>query len=465
MRRTRIIATLGPSTDAPEVLEALLSAGVDVVRLNAAHADTDELDLRLRAVRAAAQKLGRHVGVLVDLPGPKIRVGEVAAGTVLAHGDRFELSTADCVGDTTRACVTYSGLAQDLAVGNMVLIDDGKLEVEVTGTDPAAGTVATRVVVGGPLKSNKGVNVPGATLCVDCITDLDRRAVAWACEADVDFIGQSFVRSVDDIESLRALMTRPIPIVAKIEKHEAVAVLDEVVAAADAVMVARGDLGVETSPEQVPVIQRRIIEAARRAGKPVVIATQMLESMTHAPRPTRAEASDVANAIFGRADAVMLSGETAVGDFPVLVVQTMGRIAKAAEEAILGDGGDDHGATSNVQEAVSAAVCDLALDLQLAAIVPVTQSGATALAVAQHRPERPIVAVTSTAKVARRMALVWGVRALVIDFAEDTDALLDDVCASLVGSGMAPVGSKVAITAGRATRTQGATDFILVREL
>jgi pyruvate kinase len=325
--------------------------------------------------------------------------------------------------------------------------------------------VSTRVVVGGPLTSNKGVNVPGVTLCVDAITEVDRAAVTWACGTDVDFIGQSFVRSGADIHNLRALMTRPIPIVAKIEKHEAVTALADIIAAADAVMVARGDLAVETAPEQVPVIQRRIIEAARAAGMPVVIATQMLDSMTHAPRPTRAEASDVANAIFGRADAVMLSGETAVGDHPVLVVQTMGRIAKTAEEAIRGNGGDEHGVTSDVQEAVSAAVCDLAADLQLAAIVPVTQSGATAFRVARHRPERRIVAVTPTAEVARHLALVWGVRAIVIDFDVNTDRLLDEVCDALRETGMAPSGSKVAITAGRSTRSEGGTDFILVREV
>ncbi len=465
MRRTRIIATLGPSTDAPDVLEALLAAGVDVVRLNAAHADTVALDVSLRAVRAAAEKLGRHVGVLVDLPGPKIRVGQVAEGTHLVAGSAFTLSAEECVGDSTHACVSYAELAADLAPGDRVLIDDGRVELEVTATDPAGRAVMTRVVVGGPLGSHKGVNVPGVTLAVAAITDTDRAALAWACGTDVDFIGQSFVRCAADIEDLRALMTRSIPIVAKIEKHEAVAALDEIFATADAVMVARGDLAVETAPEQVPVISLRIIAAARVSGKPVVVATQMLDSMTHAPRPTRAEASDVANAIFNRADAVMLSGETAVGDHPVLVVETMGRIAKTAEEAIRGTGVGAHEPTCDVQEAVSAAVCDLASDLGLAAIVPVTQSGATAFAVARHRPERRIVAVTPAPEVARHLSLVWGVRALVIDFSAETDTLLDDVCECLRESGMAPAGSKVAITAGRSSRTEGGTDFIQVREV
>lgn len=465
MRRTRIVATLGPATDAPGVLEALLAAGVDVVRLNAAHADEAELGEMLSSVRAASQKVGRNVGVLVDLPGPKIRVGEMAPDTELVPGSTFTLTADTCVGDACRACITHMNLSGDLSPGDRVLIDDGRIELEVTASDAERAAVETRVVVGGPLASHKGLNIPGVTLHVDSITHVDRTALAWACGTDVDFIGQSFVRSAADIENLRALMTRPIPVVAKIEKHEAVSALDEILATADAVMVARGDLGVETAPEQVPVIQRRIISAARALGKPVVIATQMLDSMTYSPRPTRAEASDVANAIFNRADAVMLSGETAVGDHPVLVVETMGRIAKTAEEAITARVADGHQTTSNVQEAVSSAVCDLAADLQLAAIVPVTQSGATAFAVARHRPERRIVAVTPSAAVARHLSLVWGVRAIVIDFALETDPLLDDACVALRLSGLAPAGSKVALTAGRSTRTAGGTDFIQVREV
>ncbi len=465
MRRTRIVATLGPSTDDPAVLEALLAAGVDVVRLNAAHSGIEELERRRAAARSTAEKLGRHLGILVDLPGPKIRVGRVAAGTVLVTGEPFALVAEECTGDAAHACVTYTGLAEDLSAGDRVLIDDGRIELEVTATDLAARTVVTRVVTGGTLLSNKGVNVPGVTLAVEALTPADRETVTWACTSDVDFIGQSFVRSAADIENLRALMTRCIPVVAKIEKHEAVAALDEIFAVADAVMVARGDLGVETAPEQVPVIARRIISIARTTGIPVIVATQMLDSMTHAPRPTRAEASDVANAIFARADAVMLSGETAVGDHPVLVVETMARIATTAEEAIVGVDADSHDVTSDVQEAVSAAVCDLAQDLGLAAIVPVTQSGATAFAVARHRPHVRIAAVTPAPEVARRLALVWGVRAIVVDFAADTDRLLDDVCEGLRVAGIVPAGGKVAITAGRASRTEGGTDFILVRDV
>lgn len=464
MRRTKIVATLGPSTADKASIAGLLAAGADVVRLNAAHSDVAGLTALLGHVREAETELARPVGVLVDLPGPKLRVGEVVPGTVLTPGSAFTLASAECVGDATRACVTYRGFAEDLSAGDRVLIDDGSIELAVTGVGP--GEVITRVEVGGPLTSHKGVNVPDVTLGVDSITEYDREILTWAMGSEVDYIGQSFVRSGADVEELRALMTkRTLPIVAKIEKHEAVAHLEEIFAAADAVMVARGDLGVETAPEEVPVIQRRIVAAARRTGTPVVIATQMLESMTHAMRPTRAEASDVANSIFARVDAVMLSGETAVGEHPVAVVETMSRIILAAEEATPRRRDDFHEATADVQVAVSAAVCNLATDLGLAAIVPATESGATALAVAQHRPTTVIIAATPSLEVARRLSLVWGVRALVMEFSPDTDTLLDAVASAILEAKWAIPGERIAITAGRSSRTSGGTDFVLVRAL
>jgi pyruvate kinase len=465
MRRTKIIATVGPATDAPEVLQSILSAGVDVVRLNAAHSGPEALATRLAAVRAAENIVGKYVGVLVDLPGPKIRVGEVAPGTNLVNGQPFMLAGVECVGDADHACITYDGLADDLSAGDHLLLDDGRIELVVT--DVVGRDVRTQVLVGGPLFSNKGVNAPGVTLAIDAITAYDRVIIEWACKADIDFVGLSFVRSADDIHELRALMGDcPVPIIAKIEKHEAATNLCAVIAAADAVMVARGDLGVETSPEAVPVLQRRIITEARKAGKPVVVATQMLDSMTTAPRPTRAEASDVANAIFDRADAVMLSGETAVGEYPLEVVETMARIATAAEEVVYGKGWDHtDGRTVNVQEAVSAAVCDLASDLDLAAIVPVTQSGATARAVARHRPDAPIAAATTQITTARQLSIVWGVRSVVVPFAEDNDTLLDEVCQAMRDTGVVAPGGKIAVTAGRAANAPGGTDFILVREV
>jgi pyruvate kinase len=464
MRRTKIVATLGPATDAEGMIERIISAGVDVVRLNAAHSGPEALAVRLKEVREAARKAGREIGVLVDLPGPKLRVGEVEAGTSLESGQEFTLMSNDCVGDTHHACVTYQELADDLTAGDRILIDDGRIELQVTDTHP--GEVLTEVRVGGVLSSNKGVNVPGVTLSIDAITDYDREVLKWALTADVDWVGQSFVRSADDVEALRSLMgSRKLPIIAKIEKHEATSDIDAIVEAADAVMVARGDLGVETSPEQVPVLQRLIVAAARAAGKPVVVATEMLDSMRTRPRPTRAEASDVANAIFNRADAVMLSGETAVGEYPVESVETMARIAVTAEQASppprpprSAGSGDD------VQQAVSAAVEELAEDLGVTAIVTLTQSGGAALAVSRWRPQAAIVAATPSTETCRLLSIAWGVQAMVLPFSENTNDLLDEVTAKLRDKGLVESGDMIAITAGLSARTIGGTDFIHVRQ-
>ncbi|HSK46817.1 MAG TPA: pyruvate kinase [Coriobacteriia bacterium] len=463
MRRTKVVATLGPATDSPQVMERIIAAGVDVVRLNAAHSGPTELEPRLAAVRAAASAVGSEIAVLLDLPGPKIRVGEMVQGTVLEDGAAFRLLDEDCIGDREHACVTHLGLAGDVHTGDRILLDDGRIELKVTGA--AENEVITQVVSGGPLSSNKGVNVPGVTLSVDAITDYDRSVLAWALEADIDWIGQSFVRSAADVEALRALMTnRLIPIVAKIEKHEAIAEIERIILAADGVMVARGDLAVETAPEQVPVLQRQIVRAARDAGRPVVVATEMLDSMRTRRRPTRAEASDVANAIFTRADAVMLSGETAVGDYPVESVETMVRIIEAAEKAALPPRPPlEYRGLDDVQTAVSSAVCELATDLEAAAIVPLTQSGATAFAVSRHRPESPIVAATPTLRTARKLAIAWGVRSVVLDFSDDFADLLDQVVEAVCDGGFVRTGDRVTLTAGLWSRTPGGTDFIHVR--
>jgi pyruvate kinase len=402
---------------------------------------------------------------MLDLAGPKVRVGDMAAGTVLVAGGTFMLAAEECVGDATRACVTYAGLAGDVAAGDRVLVDDGRIELVVESV--AGDGVLTRVVDGGPLSSHKGVNVPGVTLSVDSVTAYDREVLAWGLSAGVDLIAQSFVRGAADVEELHRLMRdHAIPIVAKIEKHEAAHKIEEIIAVADAVMVARGDLGVETSAEAVPVLQRKIVRACRESGTPVIVATQMLESMITEPGPTRAEASDIANAIFGRVDAVMLSAETAVGSHPVRSVETMARIAVMAEGSLdpvsrrrVATG------TRDLTEAVSSAVCELADDLALTAIVTATQSGATARAVAGKRPTTPIVAVTPYPHVARRLALVWGVTPLVVPLAEETDSMLAAVDGAVTGAGLAARGDHIAVTAGIATRVQGATDFIVVREI
>lgn len=464
LRRTKIIATLGPSTDAPEVLSSLLQAGADVVRLNAAHSNIDELDVRLATVRQVAASLGMHVGVLVDLAGPKIRVGDVAAGTVLRAGERFEILSEECVGDSAHVCISYDRLADDVSAGDLILLDDGRIELTVVHV--GVGRIATQVGIGGELLGHKGVNVPGVRLSVESISEWDRKVIEWAQAADVDWLGQSFVRSAEDVAELRRLfVARDIPILAKIEKREAIEHIEEILNAADAVMVARGDLGVETSPEVVPVLQRRIVEIARGLGRPAVIATEMLDSMRTASRPTRAEASDVASAVFGDADALMLSGETAVGAHPIEAVATMARIVRAAEGAARPIQPRHAHDCRDTQMAVSAAVAELAADLDLAAIITLTQSGATALAVARNRPDTTVIAATPSLETARRLALVWGVTTVVTQLPQDLAEMLDVVIAAVRDAGMVAVGTKVAVTAGLSVRASGGTDSILVREV
>lgn len=464
MRRTKIIATIGPASDSPETLLALIEAGLDVARLNASHSSRADLERRFAAVRTAADVAGRPVAVMLDLGGPKLRVGEMAPDVVVESGDSFDITSSDCVGDRSGACVTYEGLSDDLTVGDRILLDDGRVQLVVREVEP--GRIHTIVEVGGPIGSHKGLNVPGVRLGVDAMTARDEADLAWAIEAGIDLVAQSFVRSAEDILRLRELMgDRAIPIVAKIEKHEAVADLEDIIDSADAIMVARGDLGVEMSVEAVPVIQRRIIDACQAAGKPVIIATQMLESMTAAPRPTRAEASDVANAVFDGVDALMLSGESAIGAYPVMALATMVRIALTAE------GDVDRGAwvmptsrgSRDVTGAVSAAVCELAGDLDIAAIVTATQSGATARAVASRRPGVPIVAMTPDPAVARRLALVWGVVPVLVESNETIDLMLERAVDAARSLGVARVGDLVALTAGVAVNTPGSTNLIQVR--
>lgn len=466
MRRTKIIATIGPATESPESLDALMAAGVDVARLNASHAGPSELAERLEQVRAASERAGRRVAVMLDLAGPKLRVGEMAEDTRLEPGSEFTLTTGECVGDAARACVTYEGFAADVKRGDRVLLDDGRIELEVT--ERSDGDVLTVVRLGGPLASHKGVNVPGVRLGIDPVTRFDRAMAEWAAAKHVDYVAQSFVRETNDIHRLRQLLRdENIPIVAKIEKYEAVENINGIIGAADAVMVARGDLGVETSVEQVPVLQREIIRRCRAAGRPVIVATQMLDSMTSAPRPTRAEASDVATAIFQGVDAVMLSAETAIGRHPARAVATMARIAETAEGAAdpapwdRRSGGDER----DIPQAVSAAVCELAEDLDLSAIITATQTGATAYAVARHRPAAPIVAVTPSQAVARRLALVWGAQSVVLPVEADEDPALQALVAGVRDAGFVRPGERVAITAGVARGVPGGTDLILVREV
>lgn len=457
-RRTKIVATIGPACDAPGVLERVLAAGVDVARLNASHGELPELARRLAAIRAWAATSGRVVGLLLDLPGPKLRVGEMAPGTVLVEGSEFVLSAGEGAGDAARACVSWDGLAADVSEGDRILLDDGGLELRVLS---ARGDVVTSVVRGGVLGSHKGVNVPGVSLRVDGVTPRDLELLAWGLDAGVDLIAQSFVRSARDVERLRAAMgDRVVPIVAKVEKYEALGDLDAIVVAADAVMVARGDLAVETSPESVPPAQRRIVETCRQAGRPVVVATQMLESMTHAPSPTRAEASDVATAVFEGADAVMLSEETAIGEFPVEAVETMDRVCRAAEDA--GPSVPVPPGEAAAGSPVAAAAVALARDTGARVIVTATSSGATARAVASLRPPQPVLAVTPHASVAGSLSIVWGVICAVVAHTRTIEETTRTAVDAARGLGLAGAGERAVLTAGTTAGVIGSTDLVRV---
>ncbi|MCC6739764.1 MAG: pyruvate kinase [Planctomycetia bacterium] len=416
MRRTRILATLGPASAKPAVLEALLAAGLDAVRLNFSHGTHDSHAAAYRAVREAAAKAGRTVAVLQDLQGPKIRVGNVAGeGMPVPTGSRLTITTRTVEGANGVVSTEYQDLPKDVRKGDRVLLDDGNIELRVR--EVRSKEVTCDVVDGGLLKSHKGINVPGAALSAGALTEKDREDARFGLRLGVDFVALSFVRRAKDVEDLRALMKkegRVAPIVAKIEKPQAVEALDEIVAAADGVMVARGDLGVEVSLEMIPAFQKRIIERANRAGKLVITATQMLESMTENPIPTRAEVTDVANAILDGTDAIMLSGETAVGKYPVETVKRMAAIAEATEENLFDFSRPVHPASSAEKGDFTPAVVRLAghaaREVNPAAIVVFTRSGRSARLLSDERPRAPIVAFTTAEETCNRLGLYWGVR-------------------------------------------------------
>lgn len=430
MRRTRILATLGPASAKPAVLEALLAAGLDAVRLNFSHGTHDSHAAAYRAVREAAAKAGRTVAVLQDLQGPKIRVGNVAGeGMPVPTGSRLTITTRTVEGANGVVSTEYQDLPKDVRKGDRVLLDDGNIELRVR--EVRSRDVICDVVDGGLLKSHKGINVPGAALSAGALTEKDREDARFGLRLGVDFVALSFVRRAKDVEELRALMKkegRVAPIVAKIEKPQAVEALDEIIAAADGVMVARGDLGVEVSLEMIPAFQKRIIERANRAGKLVITATQMLESMTENPIPTRAEVTDVANAILDGTDAIMLSGETAVGKYPVETVKRMAAIAEATEENLFDFSRPVHPASSDEKGDFTPAVVRLAghaaREVNPAAIVVFTRSGRSARLLSDERPRAPIAAFTTAEETCNRLGLYWGVRPRRVGEMASTEDLL-----------------------------------------
>lgn len=474
MRQTKIVATIGPASDSPRDLTRLLNAGVNVVRLNFSHGDYAEMASIVKTVRDYSQKNDRIVGILQDLQGPKVRVGTMGEGIVLKDRSTVTLTNRSLVGTASIIPLGYKRLPQDVKKGDMILLNDGLLELTVvatTGTD-----ITAKVVHGGPLSSHKGINVPSATLAIPAITPKDAKDLVFGASQGVDYVALSFVKTAADIEGLRRRLRRAaaqtkgghVPkIIAKIEKHEAITNFDSILAAADGVMVARGDLGVEIDPTDVPLIQKDIIHKANRAFKPVITATQMLESMITNPRATRAEVSDVANAILDGTDAVMLSAESATGNYPVEAVKTMARTAENSEEFFLEHPLRGHFMTSQkiTTEAVSIAACEVADDVGAALIVVPTSSGWSAVAVARHRVRRPVVALTEDVAVARELSLVWGVQPFVVPRYRSVDEMIKLAWNFVRRHKLARRGEKVVITAGLPLHEAGTTNMLQVHTL
>jgi pyruvate kinase len=473
VRRTKIVCTIGPASREPEMLRQLMLAGMDVARLNFSHGDHAEHGENVSRIRAAAEATERPVAIMADLQGPKLRVGEmVEGGVTLEAGSEAVLTTEPLVGRGPEALpVQYGGLPRWVRPGDRVLIDDGLLELHVLSATGAE--VRCRVVVGGVLESNKGMNLPRTPPDIPSITAKDRADLAFALERGVDWVALSFVRTADELIELKQLIgeLRPdgphVPVLAKVEKPEALDNIEAIIGAADAIMVARGDLGIEIRPEEVPVAQKRIIEACNRAGVPVVTATQMLDSMIRNPRPTRAEASDVANAILDGTDAIMLSGETSIGAYPLEAVRTMVRIAHEVEvhcpkpyaRELLAS---EHDLPMNIADAVSHAARGTAHDLDAAAIVAPTSSGYTARMMARHRPRSPIVAVTPDRGVMRQLMLCWGVTPVYAPRTEDTDEMLAHAIQAVRERDLVHAGDTVVLTGGAAGSPPGTTNLLRV---
>ncbi|GAA2460331.1 pyruvate kinase [Agromyces soli] len=467
MRRAKIVATLGPATSSYEQIRAIIDAGVDVARMNLSHGTYDVHEAVYQNVRKAANDSGRAVAVLVDLQGPKIRLGKFEGGPYeLAEGDIFKITTEDVVGTKELVGTTFKGLPQDVAPGDFLLIDDGKVRVQVVETDGVV--VTTKVIVAGPVSNNKGINLPGVAVNVPALSEKDEADLRWGLELGADLIALSFVRNADDIVRVHEIMDevgRRVPVIAKIEKPQAVDHLEGIIEAFDAIMVARGDLGVELPLEAVPIVQKRAVEIARRLAKPVIVATQMLESMIHSPVPTRAETSDVANAVLDGADAVMLSGETSVGEYPVITVQTMARIVESTEKHGL-ERVPPLGTKPRTQSgAITAAAVEVADFVDAKYLCVFTESGDSARRMARLRSDIPILAFTPDQAIRRRMALYWGVDTFVVERVTHTDQMVEQVDEALAKSGRAEEGETVVIVSGSPPGIPGTTNDVRVHKV
>ncbi|UPT20023.1 pyruvate kinase [Thermobifida alba] len=465
-RRAKIVATLGPATSSPEILRKLVDAGLDVARLNLSHGTHDDHRANYANVRAAAEASGRSVGILADLQGPKIRLGTFADGPVtLNPGDEFTITVDDVPGDRHRVSTTYKGLPGDVRPGDRVLVDDGRVVLECVKS--SSTDVHTRVIIGGPVSNHKGLNLPGVSVAVPALTEKDERDLRWALEQGVDLVALSFVRSPTDAEDVHRVMDEVgvrVPLIAKIEKPQAVERLQDIIEAFDGVMVARGDLGVELPLENVPMVQKRAIERCRDKAKPVIVATQMLESMIGAPRPTRAEASDVANAVLDGADAVMLSGETSVGKYPVETVQTMARIVAAAEQESLRASHILNRVPETVGGSIARAAAEVGATVGAKALVAFTSSGETARRLARYRSPIPLLAFTTEPSTRAQLSLTWGVETHLVPWVDNTDDMVRQVETELLDMDYQK-GDKVVIVAGSPPGTQGSTNMLRVHRM
>ncbi|WP_188376770.1 pyruvate kinase [Halobacillus andaensis] len=470
MRKTKIVSTIGPASESVEILTDLINSGMNVARLNFSHGDFEEHGARIKNIREAASVTGKTVAILLDTKGPEIRTGELKGGEAyLEKGNTAYVSMENIQGDAERFSVTYPGLINDVHPGSKILLDDGLVELQVEEVLKDQNEIKTTVLNNGLLKNKKGVNVPNVSVNLPGITEKDAKDIEFGIEQDVDFIAASFVRRASDVLEIKELLEKNnaghIQIIPKIENQEGVDNIDDILEVSDGLMVARGDLGVEIPPEDVPLVQKQLIRKCNKAGKPVITATQMLDSMQRNPRPTRAEASDVANAIFDGTDAIMLSGETAAGDYPREAVQTMSNIATKTEtglnyKAILDERSKHSDMT--ITDAISQSVTHTAINLQVNAVVTPTESGHTARMISKYRPQAPIVAITSSERVNRKLSLVWGVYAVMGPQSESTDDMLDVAVDRGLASGIVSRGDRVIITGGVPVGESGTTNLMKV---
>ncbi|WP_421380434.1 pyruvate kinase [Bacillus salacetis] len=470
MRKTKIVCTIGPASETVEKLTELIEAGMNVARLNFSHGDHEEHGARIKNIRTAAEKTGKTIGILLDTKGPEIRTNNMENGAIeLEKGSEVIVSMKEVLGTPDKFSITYESLIDDVEAGSKILLDDGLIGLEVISLDKNAGEIKTKVLNSGTLKNKKGVNVPGVSVNLPGITDKDAKDIIFGIEQGVDFIAASFVRRASDVLEIHQLLedhnAGNIQIIPKIENQEGVDNIDEVLEVSDGLMVARGDLGVEIPAEEVPLVQKALIKKCNALGKPVITATQMLDSMQRNPRPTRAEASDVANAIFDGTDAIMLSGETAAGAYPVEAVQTMHNIASRAETAldykeILSNTSKDAG--HNMTDAIGQSVAHTAINLSVNAIVAPTESGHTAKMISKYRPKAPIIAVTANDSVSRKLALAWGVYPQMGRKVETTDEMLEMAVEESVNSGLITHGDRIIITAGVPIGESGTTNLMKI---